>query len=287
MTQTEASTVDDTANEAAIAAAAESVAEEPGNTPAPEDNSDDPTSTVFRLEDVPDEHREYVERYIATARPKLTQAFQSASEQQRAATEALEMAQAFDDPESAYDVLAAQLDRYGLELDKDAFMAAAQAETAEGEPEYDWEGDPTLPDDPRIDFLVEQERRRQENDAAAAQDSRVQAMQSHVQSTLQEFASKRGVEKAEDLPESVREQVIANAAALPLTEDGLPAMGRAIEMFEAAEAAAVESYLRSKGNGGDPPPPGGGPGEKRVDMSNDKERLDYALQVASRALDGS
>jgi hypothetical protein len=232
----------------------------------------------FRMADIEEELRPGVQRYIDSAKPAVTRAFQEAAQVKRQAAQALELQQALDSPDSAYEALSELLDRYNLELDRDSFDTALQSRA---EPEAD-----PYPDvepgagDEAIDYLLTREREREAAEREQAETEQAEEMRSTINGALSGFAEDLGYTEDDPLPEPIREDVLAHALAIPPLEDGMPDMDGAIERYKAAAAIVEQRYLRSKR--GVQPPTGGGPGEKRLDIRNDRDRLEVANRVAAR-----
>jgi hypothetical protein len=251
--------------------------------PAPEASTDAPgIDTPFRLEEVPEEYRPHVERYINATRPAVTRAFQSAAEQRQAAQEALELAERLESPDTAYDALVSVLGRYGLELPEEAWEQALNGD------EYEPGEEPGAELPEEVKYLIERERQREAAEEAESQDAARQAIRTTVNEHLTDLARKRyGGDEAThaDVPEPIRNSLAAFAAVLPAGTDGLPNMKAAQEQFDAAVALEVERVIRAKTP--TPPPAGGGPGERRMDVKNEKDRYAMADEIAARHFSGS
>lgn len=236
----------------------------------------------FRLEDVPIEYRDHVERYINTTRPHVTRAFQSAREVEQAAQEALELADAINSPDTAFEVLRDTLDNFGIELTEDIWAEAQASQSAGAGADDSVPGlEPST--DPNVQFLVERERARMAAEAESAEQAESARLRDTVQSHLSGLAEGRGYGDGHDaVPSEISNAVAAFAAVLPYTNDGLPNTQGAQEMLEAVEARAVQDFLKRKQP--DVPPEGGGPGERRADIRNTQDRLRLASDVAARAM---
>ena len=231
----------------------------------------------FRMADIEEELRPGVQRYIDSAKPAVTRAFQEAAQVKRQAEQALELQQALDSPDSAYEALSELLDRYNLELDRESFDTAL---SSRDEPE----ADPYIPEggvgDEAIDYLLQRERDREAAEQQAQEDEQAENLRATINGSLSSFAEELGYDDENPLPQPVRDDVLAHALAIPPLEDGMPDMDGAIERHKAAAAIAEQRYLKSKR--GVQPPTGGGPGEKRLDIRNDRDRLAAANRVAAR-----
>jgi hypothetical protein len=258
----------------------------PGAPPAVAPTGDAPAAdqatsfeAPFRLEDVPEEHRQYVEHYIARTRPEVTRAFQEAAEVRRAAEQALAHVDALNSPDTAFEVLRDTLDEYGIDLTEDIW-AAAQASQGAGPAGT---ADELQPSDPAIQFLVERAQREDQEREAQAEAAQATRDREHVQTHLATLAAARGYgEAATDVPEEISNGVAAFAAVLPYSTDGTPNLSAAQEMVEAIEAKAVQDYLARKRP--DPVPEGGGAGDRRADLTDPKQRFALATEIADRAM---
>lgn len=269
----------------------EEPAGQPAETPAPEpaaaETSPPPAAstehdlnTPFRLEEVPEEYREHVERYINATRPSVTQAFQEAARQRQEAQEAIELAQRLESPETARDALSTLLERYGLELDDETWAEATGAASGgELEPEYD--------DEPAWARRIRERQEAEDRQAEVqAEEEARQTLRSHMNKAFAARAAEHGYgDGHSDLPDPIRNSIAALASVLPAGPDGLPNAEGAQEMFDAAVGLEVERILRSKTP--DPVPAGGGPGERRIDVTDPKDRLALSEEIAARAFSGT
>lgn len=257
-------------------------AEPPATPAAPAASTETPGfDTPFRLEEVPEEYREHVERYINSTRPAVTRAFQTAAEQRQAAQDALELAQRLESPDTAYEALTSLLSAHGLELSEEDWELAQRLRDGynpDDEPEGGQEDTPSW-----ARRLIE---RAEAEDAAAEEAEELearQALRTHVDTALAARAKQHGYgETRDDLPEPIRNAIAAVAAVQPTGQDGLPNMEGAQELFDAAVALEVNRILKAKTP--DPVPDGGGPGERRIDVKDQNQRLALAEEVAARAM---
>lgn len=251
-------------------------------TPPPEAPTEHQLDTPFRLEEVPEEYRSHVERYIASTRPGLTRAFQDAASQREQANEALEFVGRLESPDTAFEALTTVLAQYGLELSEEDWQLAQSGQL--GDP-HEGEGEDGEP--PAWARRLIERAEADDADAEVASEAEArETLRTHVNTSLTTRAEQHGWgETHADVPEPIRNGIAAFAAVLPNGQDGLPNMGAAEEAFDAAVALEVTRILKSKTP--DPVPPGGGPGERRVDVKDQKDRMRLSEEIAARHFAGT
>ncbi len=233
----------------------------------PEAATDQPEfEAPFKLEDVPEEYRGDVERYVKQTQAAFT----------RKTMELAEIRSKFDgvdeelipylkrlNDDDAEDAINELADKFGL-VPADVEAAIEQAPEPSDE----------------LATRVEQLEAKDAKEAEAAQADKIRQ---HVFEGIDLYAKEIGVD---EIPEPVAKQLIANSLALPARSDGMPDIGAAVENWKQAEAAvrdqAVQAYLASKE--GDSPDLSGSSGVQQFDTSTDKGRLEKANAIAERAL---
>lgn len=235
----------------------------------------------FKLEDVPEEIREHVARYVKQVQGDYTRKTTTLAEQRRAVEAEAEQIKAiretFDKLESEDtrdEAIMELVSKYGYTFEE----AEAQADAAADET-----GEVAELRDPRVDeLLAAQEADRQakaEADAAAQAEAQRERIMDHVDDALDAYAEAEGLD---EVPAGQRRQIIAIAAGLPRLDGDLPDMETAIAEFEAEKAAIIESYLASKR--GVVPDVSGSTGAETFDPRDSKQRLAAAQRIAEAAL---
>lgn len=147
--------------------------------------------------------------------------------------------------------------------------------------EFDGEEDDDGPDDegdeefrdPRVDQLL-QEKQEQEREQYLA------SLEQSIDSQIDALDKEHKV----DLDDDEKEVIFAVALSLPPGEDGQPDVKTAFTKFTGIADNRIKKYRESKKGAPSPPAAGGSPGSSQVDLSDRRSRLDYANQVAERAL---
>lgn len=237
----------------------------------------------FKLEDVPEEYREHVERYVKQAQGDYTRKTTALAEQRRSveaeAAKVAEYRETFEqleNEETRDEAITKLVEKYGYTFEE----AEAEAEAATEEAGT---GEVAELRDPRVDeLLAQQEADRQaqaEQQAAEEAEAHRERIMDHVDDALDTYAESEGLE---DVPAAQRRQIIAIAAALPRLDGDLPDMETAIAEFEAEKAAIIEGYLASKR--GTVPDVSGSTGAETFDPRDTKQRLAAANRIAEAAL---
>lgn len=237
----------------------------------------------FKLEDVPEEYREHVARYVKQAQGDYTRKTTALAEQRRAveaeAAKVAEYRETFeklDNEETRDEAITALVEKYGYTFEEATAEAEAATEAAET-------GEVAEVRDPRVDELIaQQEAQRQaqaEQQAAEQAEQHRERIMDHVDDAIDAYAEAEGLE---ELPAAQRRQIIAIAASLPRLEGDLPDMETAIAEFDAEKAAIIEGYLASKR--GTVPDVSGSTGADKFDPRDTKQRLAAANRIAEAAL---
>lgn len=268
---------------------AEAIPVEPASTeqapvegaPAQSGTSGEEILERFKLEDVPEEYREDVGRYVKQAQGDYTRKTMELAEQRRTVEAEAEQIKAiretFDklESEDTRDEAVMELvKRYGYTFEE----AEAEAEAVEGA------GEVAEFRDPRVDEILAQQEADQQAaaDAQAAADGEAfrERIMDHVDDALDAYAETEGI--PDGIPAAQRRQIIAIAASLPRLEGDLPDMETAIAEFDAEKAAIIEGYLASKR--GTVPDVSGSTGAEKFDPRDSKQRLAAANRIAESAL---
>lgn len=235
----------------------------------------------FKLEDVPEEYREDVGRYVKQAQGDYTRKTMELAEQRRTVEAEAEQIKAiretFDklESEDTRDEAVMELvQKYGYTFEE----AEAEAEEATDS------GEVAEFRDPRVDQILAQQEADQQAaaDAQAAADGEAfrERIMDHVDDALDAYAETEGIQ--DGIPAAQRRQIIAIAASLPRLEGDLPDMETAIAEFDAEKAAIIEGYLASKR--GTVPDVSGSTGAEKFDPRDSKQRLAAANRIAESAL---
>jgi len=246
-------------------------------------NEDQGFEAPFALDDVAEEYRGDVERYVKQTQGAFTRKTMELAEERRRVASMADLESRLGNEESRQEALQELLGRYDLEL---------QIDGDEGEAGYD-DGSGTddqleeLP--PWARQLIERDRARdaehQRERTERGQAEVESRIETHVKGELDGYRTKAYADKP--LPPEVHDALLGFGMVLPAQPDGLPNMSAAVAMLESIEAAAVQRFVDGRRN--TPPPPAtrtGSSGTERPDLMNDKERLKRANAVAARHLDG-
>jgi hypothetical protein len=259
---------------------------------APADSGTSGDETVlerFKLEDVPEEYREHVARYVKQVQGDYTRKTTSLAEQRREveaeAARVADIRQTFDKLESEEtrdEGIRELVSKYGYTFEEAEAEAEAADETA------DTEGIAEVRD-PRVDQLLAERAAQQQQEQAEAQaiaeQEKADTIMDHVDSSLQTYCENEGLVDDEGnltLRPGQRRQIIAIAAALPRLEGDLPDMETAIAEYEAERSADLQAYLASKRS--TVPDVSGSTGTESFDPRDPKQRLAAANRIAEAAL---
>jgi hypothetical protein len=271
-----------------LAEAAGAVADaEPGSSePTPE--SPDPTEdlgTPFRLEDVPEEIREHVGRYVKQTHAALTRKTQELAQQRQEVSGLASLKDRLDSDETRVDALKEFLAGYDIDLDfEDEEQVEAAAEAVSEEVSDDLASRVA-----RIEAAAQEVRESEQREADEdAQEQYVEQVRSSMETGFSAFAERQGWKDTggnPSVPQAVREQITAIVRSMPpIVEDGveLPDMAAAIAVYEGWEASAIERYAQSKR--APTVDASGSSGVQKLDMTKPEDRDKAALAVAGRHL---
>lgn len=258
-------------------------------TPAPEATSvtdDQPTSTEtteapegaeesftnFRLDDVPEEHREYVEKAYKQLQADHTRKSQSLAEQRKSAERAVALAEFLDTPEGQAQIFRQLAELQGYELDDGTV-------TEPDEPDLS-----TLPLEEqlaaRVDQLEQAIRAKEEAESAAAEkdaeERHLAAIDGHIDAQLNALAQDVG----KPLSERYGNAVVSHAlAAFPPDENGMPQIRKAYDDLEAEWKEREAQWAASKDT---PHVTTSGQSASQVpDLDDDQARVQYMLDRLS------
>lgn len=247
-------------------AAPEQVQDQPvEDAPAPAADQAEPVEaqsfTNFNLNEVPDEHRQYVEQAYKQLQGDYTRKRQADSQAAREAQERAEQYEALfsalENPETQAEALAA----LGFDL-----------EQADG---------PGLVENPELDpHQIQQVMSEWEQFKAQQQE---QEMSQYLESMEQELFSEIDAKTKHlgGLPETVRDAIFDHALAIELTEDGQVDVARAVKDFEDDVFSwAQERYVNSKREAAQAP--AGSSGQAKVDMADEGARVGRLAALISR-----
>lgn len=247
-------------------------------------NGDQGFEAPFALDDVAEEYRGDVERYVKQTQGAFTRKTMELAEERRRVASMADLESRLGSEETRQEALQELLGRYDLELQIDGDEGEAGYET--GEPGSDEQLE-ELP--PWARQLIERDRERdaerqreQTERGRADTESRIET---HVNGELDGYRQKAYAE-SETLPPEVHDALLGFGMVLPAQADGLPNMTAAVELLESIEAAAVQRFVNSKRTATLPATRTGSSGTERPDLSNDQERLKRANAVAARHLEG-
>jgi len=222
--------------------------------PSPATEGDGPDEdNPFRLEDVPEEAREHVERLQRQMQSTLSRARARDKEKVQAAEDALALVDALNDDETAADTLRDLASRLNMTV-------AEAREMVEGE-----QHDDGLKKD--VEELKSREDKR-------LQDERVRVVKQHVEEGIERYG--------DDISDDTRE-LLTFTALSNRGEGGLPDIERAVELVQAHDAAVIDRFIKSK-QGEDAPDLSGGTGIAAEDTSTEAGRLRAAEAIAARHL---
>ena len=226
--------------------------------------------TPFNINEVPEAVREHVERYanqLKSAYSRKTAELAESNRVDDGTRERLSLLERLEG-EDGLDALNELAEALGYE---------EAGEIEEGEEPSEGELDPR---EKALEELRAEiaELKGAEQSRQSAQQS--EAIQDRVLAGIDDYASERGVE---ELPEDVVKALMLTALSVPYGDDGLPDMGTAVEVYQAAQQAELGLYLESvKARSGDAPELSGSSGVEKPDFTDRRTRLDHANRLAAR-----
>ena len=264
--------------DAASAAAAEAIAE-PGTeeATAPATDPADEIGAGFRLEDVPEEYREHVERYAKQVHGGFTRKTQELADQRREAEAALALQKRLSDDATRMDALRELAAEHGIELEFDDDGEVVDATATDGA-----DGDETAK---RIAALERAEAQRAADAEQRDREDYIAEVSDRIEEGLSGLAEKLGLGEDEAVSDQVRDHVVAIARSIaPIEENGrkYPNMDAAVAQYEAWRAAEIQRYVQSKRV--QTPKKDGGPAAPKFNARDDRERLAAANAIAGRHL---
>jgi hypothetical protein len=234
----------------------------------------------FSLDAVPEELREHVGRLAKQLQADYTRKTMSLADQRKALQAQIDLEERLANEDTRNEALQELLGRYDLELDLGDEDEDGEEEGEGFDPEALLD-DEDLPEE--VKYLLEQEKRREEQAEQEAQQKALDGLRTHVSTALEGFRE-ANYPAQDSLPAIVNDTLLGLGMYLPAREDGLPDMEAAATMLEAVEAAAVQRFIDSKKDAPLPATRTGSSGTDKPDLSSDQARLAIANKVAERAL---
>lgn len=240
-------------------AAPEQVQDQPvEDAPAPAADQAEPVEaqsfTNFNLNEVPDEHRQYVEQAYKQLQGDYTRKRQADSQAAREAQERAEqydqLFQALQNPETQAEALAA----LGFDLEDGA-------------------QEPGQEPDPTEQMLSEWEQFKSQQ-AEQQQVAELDALEQQLNAEITEQAKHLGLNDAQ------HEWIFDRMLAIPPKDDGSPDVGQAVKDFEELAQWAQEKYVNSKREAAQAP--AGSSGQAKVDMADEGARVGRLAALISR-----
>jgi hypothetical protein len=236
----------------------------------------------FDLNDVAEEYRGDVERYVKQTQGAFTRKTMELAEQRNRVAAQADLEARLGDESTRQEALQELLGRYDLELQ----VEGDDTEGYDDVPEYG-ESENELPQWARA--LVEREQERdaelQRERVERGRTETEQRLESHVRAELDGYRQK-AYAKADALPPEVHDALLGFGMVLPARADGMPDMPGAVAMLESIEAAAVQRFIDSRRTTPLPATRNGSSGTEVPNLNNDAERLKRANAVAARHLEG-
>ena len=227
---------------------------EPTPTPAAEEVTTpaatdvDPAADLgasFKLDDVPEEYREHVERYVRMTHGAFTRKSQTVAQQRKEAEAAIALQAKLNDPETRDEALRELLSTSGWSVMEDEPTAAsATAEVEEGttpEPAAAVTTDPDLA--ARIEKIEQAQAAATAAQAAEQREEYLDAVQDVIDEGMEELRSELGLD---DVPAHVKELVLGFAKQLPAVEGLWPDMKGAAARYQELRAAEIQAYVATK-----------------------------------------
>ena len=244
----------------------ETSASEPSETTSQED------FTKFRLEDVPDEHREYVKQAYDQMRGDYTRKTQELAQQRREAESAMALISDLqsEDPDTRSHAIKWIAENFG----ENAVLEALGVEVEDGAEDDEAEDKQPEFRDPRVDQLLA-ERERQEQEAALAD------LEKNIDTRIKDLASQAGYELDEDEEDLIWDKVLA----LPPLEDGSPNIDEAFKKVTGLRQKFAPPKPKPKAPS--PPAEGTSGTPASVPLSDPKARREAALAAANRAFESA
>jgi hypothetical protein len=246
----------------------------------------DESFTNFRIEDVPEEHREYVEKAYKQLQGDYTRKTQSLAQERQEAENAMAFIAALQSEDQRADALRQIAQAYGGEQ---ALLDILGYETEE--PDLDTEpfDEDIDPDDPNAAMRAEWEQfkafqaqqlaAQEEAEAAKAEEEHLDRIDQSVTDQLSALAKQHG----EISPEE-EQLLIGHALANPPDENGFPRLAAAYDALQASYSARQQRWAKSKET--THVAPDGQAATQVPDLDNERERRDH-LAAAIAAHDAA
>lgn len=225
--------------------------------PAAVETTDD---APFRLEDVPQEYREHVERYGKQLQGAFTRKTQQLAEQRKELEAAAALYERLHSDDTRAEAIRELLEANGYEIEESG----------------DDSGNATVTDQSELERRVAQIESRHTADQEAEY---VRQVEDHIESGLEKLAESLGVD---ELPQAAREHVLAVARTLEPIDGLWPDMDGAIASYEAWRAAEIQAYVNSKK--APVVDTSGTDGHPQVNLRDPKERLKAMEAIVGRHL---
>lgn len=245
----------------------------------------DESFTNFRIEDVPEEYREHVEKAYKQLRADYTRKTQSLAQERREAENAMAFIAALQSEDQRADALRQIADAYGGEQ---ALLDILGYETDDSPDLAELANiDDIDPDDPNAamraeweqfkEFQAQQAAEAEQAEAARAEQEHLDRIDQSVTDQLKALAKQHGEISAEE-----EDLILGHALAnLPPDDDGMPQIGKAFEALNGAWNAKQQRWAKSKET--THVAPDGVAATQVPDLDNERDRRDYiAAAVAAQ-----
>lgn len=228
----------------------------------------------FSWDDVPEDAREHVERWVKSAKGDYTRKTQALADTRRELAEKSDLFNALEDESTVEDAFNRLAEMYGMEAAQEALESEYEDdEYEEGEAEED---------NSEIAELRSEIEELKGSEGERVRDRQKQIVTDAVLQGLNSYAESKGIKELDD---DVGSAITLMAMSMAPLHSGLPDMESAVEAWESAEQVAIESYVASKR--GNAPDTSGGSGVTELDMSDPLQRRQHMEAIAARHLDGA
>ncbi len=255
--------------------------EEVTDTPAaPEEGTSGQSEfTNFRLEDVPDEYRDHVQKAYDQFRGDYSRKTAELAEQRKSLGG---LAERREEAENALAFIRALNNEEQRETALKQLIAHVGEDTVLDllgiDLEDNGDDDDTAPADKRVDELWEREQAREAEAAEAAEAERLKELESSIDEQIDRIAKDRKIE----LNDKARAVLWSRVLDIPPNDDG-PQVQQAFDDVFGLRDEWIKSYRDSKRDPGQVPVSGSS-ASPSTDLSDEKGRLAAALAVANRHL---
>lgn len=265
---------DQPAVETTPAAEATSVTDDQPTTGTETPESVEESFTKFRLADVPEEHREYVETAYKQLQADHTRKTQELAEQRKEAEKALALAEFLETPEGQAQYFRHLAEQQGYELDDGNNVESDEPDLSELPLEQQLAA--------RVDQLEQAIRAKEEAESTAAEKAAEEAHLASIDDHIDTQLSKLAEDVGKPLSERYGNAVVSHAlAAFPPDENGMPQIRKAYEDLEAEWKERESRWAASKDT---PHVTTAGQSASQVpDLDDDQARVQFMLDKLTGA----